>query len=427
MTSMDVIEMTPMETRVYYGEYTLRHWINLMLTRGICLPEYQRSFVWGESDVRRLIKSFESGQFVQPVTIAHYKDEGEEQNLILDGQQRLTSILMAYLGFMPIKERFDSADVDIATGDDSAEEEQTMSMEWTYKMLLEKSPKDNTVPLIKSRLRADNRYSLMENITKKDLDDFFDSTFLGFSFIIPTSSDGNETQRYFSTLFRNMNYLGKKLSPLESRRSLYFMNREFKNFFDGRLQDNKDILCKIRILENMQPKKIDFVRYLSTIAQYVGAGRYNRVLLGYSAYSSRESYYADFVSYIVGLEQEGRKGKFDSFDMKSVFPNQEWNVRFVSVQKFLERNKKQLGLDEKTTSFTSWIDADYWLYGLLYWVLFMGKTLSNEIMLISTIRIEIAKKRDPKANPDYVKNPNRLGNLRDRMESSINLYADYAI
>ena len=424
---MDVLKLSPMETRVYYGEYTLRHWLNLLLNRGICLPEYQRSFVWGEADVRRLIYSFESGQFVQPVTIAHYKDEEGEQNLILDGQQRLTSILLAYLGYMPIKEKFDSVDFDLATGDDSAEDEQNVSMEWTYNILLKKSLKDNSVPLIKSRLQADNRYSLMENITKKDLDDFYDNTFLGFSFIIPMSSDVNETQRYFSTLFRNMNYLGKKLSPLESRRSLYFMNRECKNFFDGRLQGNEDILCNIRILENMQPKKIDFVRYLSTIAQYIGVGRYNRVLLGYSAYSSRESYYADFVSYVVGLEQENRKDKFDSFKMKSTFPNQEWTGRFVIVHDFLERNKHLFGLDEKTLSFTSWIDADYWLYGLLYWVLFKGKSLSNEGNLISDIRSEVTKKRNPQKNPDYVKNPNRLGNLRDRMESSIKLYGDYAI
>lgn len=45
-----------MKTRVYYGEYTLRHWLNLMLTRNIDLPEYLRSFVWEEEDVKRLLK-----------------------------------------------------------------------------------------------------------------------------------------------------------------------------------------------------------------------------------------------------------------------------------------------------------------------------------------------------------------------------------
>lgn len=45
----------------------------------------------------------------------------------------------------------------------------------------------------------------------------------------------------------------------------------------------------------------------------------------------------------------------------------------------LERNKRKLGLDEKFhDSFTSWIDADYWLYGLLYHVVFLGESITNE-------------------------------------------------
>ena len=43
-----------MENKVYYGEYTLKHWINLMLSGNIVLPEYQRHFVWRERDVKRL-------------------------------------------------------------------------------------------------------------------------------------------------------------------------------------------------------------------------------------------------------------------------------------------------------------------------------------------------------------------------------------
>lgn len=50
-----------MDTRVYYGEYTLKHWIELMLKKNIILPKYQRSFVWEENDVQRLIQSLENG------------------------------------------------------------------------------------------------------------------------------------------------------------------------------------------------------------------------------------------------------------------------------------------------------------------------------------------------------------------------------
>ena len=32
-----------MKNRIFYGEYTLKHWIKLMLTSNIVLPDYQRA------------------------------------------------------------------------------------------------------------------------------------------------------------------------------------------------------------------------------------------------------------------------------------------------------------------------------------------------------------------------------------------------
>ena len=419
-----------MKTRVYYGEYTLRHWLNLMLTRNIDLPDYQRSFVWGENDVKRMVESLESGQFVPPVTIAHFNDGNGSKNLILDGQQRLTSLLLAYLGRMPIKDKFVSTEVDLAAGDDSDEDRQiASSMEWTYKFMLSKDPKEDSLPKMEKRIREDERYAKLDINLPRELEDFYDDTFLGFSFVIPNSEDAAETQRYFSTLFRNMNYLGHKLSPLESRRSLYYLNASYKNFFDGRLESGEDVLCGIRIVENMQAKKLDFVRYLSTLSQYIGTQEIKKVLRGYSAYSSRESYYADYVSYIVGLEQEDRKDKFDKFKIDETFPNQEWRERFKTVKTFLEKNKMHLGLDEKSDAFKSWIDADYWLYGLLYCVVFKGKAITKEEELIAAIIKEVSEKKNPKdgkEGDDYSKNPNRVGNLRDRILRSIDIYEQHA-
>lgn len=222
-----------------------------------------------------------------------------------------------------------------------------------------------------------------------------------------------------------MNYLGRKLSPLESRRSLYYLNTEYKNFFDGKLESGEDVLCDIRIVENMRARKLDFVKYLSTLSQYIGTGDINKVLRGYSAYSSRESYYADYVSYIVGLEEDGRKGKFDNFKIGDTFPHLEWKDRFKIVHTFLEMNKNKMGLDEKNEAFKSWIDADYWLYGLLYCVVFKGLVITKEDDLITAVTNEIIEKKT-KIGDDYSKNPNRVGNLRNRILRSINLYEHYA-
>lgn len=429
---MGITNKKYMNARVYYGEYSLRHWVNLLLTRNIDLPEYQRSFVWDETDVKRLVDSLKSGQFIMPVTIAHYQNGQDCKNLILDGQQRLTSILLTCLGYMPIKDKFNEPDGYLAHGDDSCEDEeiQANTMDWTFKHLLGKMPQENTLVAIKERLRDDERYRKLD-ITFEDIDDFYEKAFIGFSFIIPNSTEAKETQRYFSTLFRNMNYLGKKLSQLESRRSLYFMEEDYKNFFDGRLENGDDVLNGIRIIENMMPKKIDMLKYLAMLSQYTIMKNHDigRVMVGYSAYSSRESYYADYVSYILHLEQESRKDKFNGFDIEQVFPNHEWKERFKEVKVFLDRNKNSLGLDSKYNAFTSWIDTDYWLYGLLYYVLFKGKHLVREQELVEEIRKEIGLKRRVKEDgvpTEYQRNPNRIGNLRNRIAKSLEIYKRYA-
>ncbi len=75
----------------------------MILKQNITLPSYQRRFVWTDKNVKALIKAFEENQFVPPITIGAFTIDGKPQNLILDGQQRLTSILLAYLGRYPNK------------------------------------------------------------------------------------------------------------------------------------------------------------------------------------------------------------------------------------------------------------------------------------------------------------------------------------
>lgn len=416
-----------MESRVYYGEYSLKHWIDLMLKRNIILPEYQRSFVWNDKDIKRLIDSLNGGQFVQPVTIAYYTDGHKKENIILDGQQRLTSLLLALLGYIPNKSKFGEAD-EIAYGDDSMEDSMELTQKpigWTFEKLLGNDIRLNTPSGIRDRISKDERYEKLTIELEGKLDDFLNNTFLGFSYIVPRDNISLErTQHFFSTLFRNMNYLGTKLSPLESRRSLYFMGDGYNRFFEGLTKDKKDMLCNIKLLEDLQSRKIDVVRYLSILSQYIAKEKNaNKVLVGYSSYSSRESYYVDYVSFVMGLEQENRIDKFDGFAFNKVFANDLWAERFEKTRIVIDSIKGKMGLDEKKRAFKGWIDADYWLFGLLYWMLFEGKTVSYEDSLIKTISDEIMKK---KKDGYYSKNPNRLGNLRERIEASINIYKKYA-
>ncbi len=214
-----------------------------------------------------------------------------------------------------------------------------------------------------------------------------------------------------------------KLSPLESRRSLYYLNSDYKNYFEGKTKDDADILCNIGIVENMQVGRIDFVRYLSILSQYTITNNTTKILVGYSAYSSRENYYADYVAYIVGLDQADRIDKFNGFNINNVFVDKCWLSRFEQIETYIKSIRDRIGLDDKKEAFTSWIDADYWLFGLLYWVLFKGSTLSFEEKLLTDISNTIYSKKD---DPYYAKAPNRLGNLRQRLQDSIDIYSHYA-
>ncbi len=417
-----------MNSRTYYGEYSLKHWLQLMLSGNIVLPDYQRSFVWKDPDMKRLIKSFSEKQFVPPVTLALFnsKTQNINTNLIIDGQQRLTTILLLYLGFVPDLDKFEKDDV-IATGDDSSEDEtvgtDTSSksktpVKWTFRELFADDSAENTIERIRIRLSTDNRYYEFkyEGLRK----DFFDKTFLGFSYIIPESNNDAEIQNSYTQLFRNINYFGAHLSVVESRRSLYYMKSQYLNYFEGQLEDKTDVLCGIKLLEKMKHVKIDFVRYLSVLSQYtiLDAKSKDKVLKWYSAYSSRESFYSDYVSYIVGVEQEDNVEKFNGFDFETTFPNECWKQRFVVLHNAISTLTPNLGLN-KDNAFTSWIDADYWLFGLVYYIVFDGKNLINDrTLLVEQLAKEIKKKRDDAV---YSKSPNRLGNLRERLLKSIEI------
>lgn len=411
-----------MKNRVYYGEYSLKHWIDLILRKNITLPPYQRSFVWNEDAVLRFVKSLKNNEFVPPVTIAYYKpNDNDETNFILDGQQRLTTVLLAFLGYYPDKEKFKVAEKigeedDGALDEDNIPDNNKKPIEWTFRELLNDSVEPNN---IKKDLDGDKRYKKLEEL---NLDDsFFENTFLGFSYVIPETTVQEEIQKNFSLIFRNINYLGSSLSLLESRKSLYFLNNQFEKFFDAKTTENEDIFCGLKILDNLQPCKIDFVRYLSTLSQYSIRENIKEVLKGYSAYKSRENYYADYVSYLVGLEQDNYKNKFDGFDFNSTFPDNIWESRFTTLRGLIGELKKYMTLD-KDDSFKSWIDADYWMYGLIYVVLFRGKQIEIDEELTNSLKKAIDSK---KKDTNYAKSPNRLGYLRERLDDSIKIYSRY--
>lgn len=417
-----------MDVRTYYGEYSLEHWIALILKQNIVLPEYQRSFVWKEKDIKRLIKSIKDKQFIQPITIALFPNaNGGPQNLVLDGQQRLTSILLAFLGYFPNKEKFEKAET-LVDEDDSASDEEidnTSSetktpIKWTFRILQELG---GSTTVIKEEINKTDKYNSLSLSDLNLPDTFWQEHFIGFSYIVPNSQDPTVAQTYYSRLFRNMNYLGIKLSSLESRKSLYYQNAELTKYFEGKTSNDEDVLCGLQLSKGSGSETLDFVRYLAILSQKLVETNTNHVLRGYAATQSRENYYADYVAYILDLEQEDREHKFDNLKFQDVFPNNAWIERYEVLKDAVALLKPHMALNEQG-HLTSLTDADYWLFGLIYYVAFHGKSLNEKDInqLVTEISSEI---QDERKDTNQMKNNNRVGRIRIRLDKSIEIYRKY--
>lgn len=403
-----------MENKVYYGEYSLRHWIELILKRDIVLPNYQRYFVWNEEKVKILIQTFSAKQFVPPITIGAFKFNDKNQNLILDGQQRLTSILLAYLGLYPNKDKYINSLESYANenDDDDEEEEQDLYIyEWTFKELTKK---------------GNNKFDLIKQINDKEYksinfnlnDDFFEKNFLGFSYLVPDVSNNEEVQqRYYSSVFRNINIHGQKLLPQESRASLYFLDKGLTKFF------TPDFCQKITVKVFSNKAKLDFVRYLSFLSQYRKDKNTNRIARGYK--SKMEQYYED---YIYSVVNDKNSTLFERFSV--IFPNKEYSSYFETLRQTINN----LNIPKE---YNSIIELDVYFFGLIYQIIFNKKEICiidntkvnfKDEDSIKSIEIEDFKQKlddqinNFKNDKSHLKAPGSLKFLRSRINKSIQLY-----
>lgn len=377
-------------SRNFYGEYSLEQWIKLILTKEIILPDYQRAFVWSEEDVRELITSLKDGLFIPPITIGNYDGK---TNYILDGQQRLSAILIAYLGLFPKKEKFKFSMSEYQgtanDNDDIAEEdEDIMPLEWQFNYFTK---------------AGQDKQSILEKIEKDkyktknyDLDsNFWKDSYIGFSLIIPISNEREEQQKLYSSVFRNINIKGKSLTQLESRKALYFLKEDFDKWFSPRFANGVTI--------NNSP--IDFVRYLSLLSQYKKNGDTGRLAQYYK--TKMEKY---FESYILAEVYKQDRTMFTPLLSKD---NQD---RYDRLEAFLK-------VDGFPRGFTSIIDADVYLFGAIYYTIVENKKVS----ITEEFRRRIDKKVDTFKDDDkHKKSPAALKYLRSRIQSSIDIYRRYA-
>lgn len=385
-----------MNNKVYYGEYTLRHWINLILKKNIILPDYQRYFVWDQNKAKELIKAFKEKQFIPPVTIGNFKSEKESINLILDGQQRLTSILLAYIGYFPNK-MINQKELKFMDENDNLIEDEGINniLEWNFNELLKNG---STKEEIKENLSYENYIKFDFNVGK----DFFDSNFLGFSYLVPLLANDKEQQKFYSKVFRSINIQGESLLALESRAALYYLDKDLEDYFIPKFIE------KIYVNDS----KVDFVRYLALLSQYKKEKTADE--LGKRFAGKMEKYYEEYIYFTVGEEDSNIFIKYSE-----VFKDKkEYEKMYINLKESL----KKLELLKK---YGSIIDVDITLFGLIYFIVFEKKEIdySKKESIIKEINKEIEKIR--REDTKHVKNPAAFKYLRYRVRRSIEIYERY--
>lgn len=410
--------------KTFYGEYSLHHWIEMILKNEITLPDFQRYFVWDPKKVIRLMKSFQDYLFVPPVLIANFSGDKSDKsaNFILDGQQRLSAILLTYLGLFPNKFKKTNILSDKLKDNNNKER---MIIDWDFRKIqtVFKENCDNDISKLKMFLKQDNLYlSIDENLIQKyndtTLDDielykslnideeFLKDRYLGYSFIKSVCPNPKAERKLFGEIFKNINTSSVKLSNSESRSALYWIAGDKKRFLAP------DFINKISIKKS----KIDFVRYLALLsnAEYLSNQNncdineiINDVAVGYARSKRFEDYLIKYVEAVVTDTSSQMFG-----DFSKMFPDYKSDIE--ALNKYLEE------LD-CFRYFSTQIEADFYLFGLFYWVLFKKKSLQLKNSIHFDIRAAITDQRVLYNN----KNLNRLGAIRDRMYWSVEIYKSY--
>ena len=392
-----------MGNRVYYGEYSLKHWLELMLKKNIVLPEYQRYFVWDENRVKTLIETFKRNQFVPPITIGAYTIGGVVQNLIIDGQQRLTSLLLACLKIFPDKAKYAKLIDSFANENDDIVENEDVGydnvLEWRFSTLTEKG---STIEDIRQNIKEGNYKQLEMELTEE----FLKTHYLGFCYLVPDTTTNNSQKKFYSSVFRNINIQGEPLQPVESRQSLYFLDETLKGFFEPDF--GKEVLLDAKQYGGVG--RMDFVRYMSLLTQYHITQRYSSVAYGYRF--KMEKYYEEYIYSVVGETPSEKFGNFED-----IFPHKNYNAEINRLNTYIDL----LGLKR---IYSSIINMDMFFMGLIYYVVIQKKELN--ITDVEDYKRRIQLKIDGCKNDKYhSKNPAALKYLKMRMEGSINFYRRY--
>lgn len=391
-----------MKNRIHYGEFTLDYWVEQIISGDIELPDYQRSFVWQKEQIKRFIRAIKNDDFIPPITIGRLNDK----NIIIDGQQRLTSILLAHLNVLPSKRKLKRKNQAIDCIDNAEDEQENCDenceiyYEWTFKELIRLG---DTIKDIQKELSQNENYEKLDD-TAVDLT-FLKKHYLGFAYIIPHPDiQQNDLERFFSTIFRSVNIEGTALLKSESRRSLYYLKKAYVPLFDP------NFIYSIEIKSFGYSYPLDFLRQLAIIFDYAKTNNSANVMKGYKLKS--ELYYEIFISDTVNP----RKASGIFKKLNDIISDNNIEERMSLFQ----REFQKLSIPKELNSI---IDADIYMFGLIYWTLIEGKFLDEN--KLDTLRKKTRNTIEMlKEDESHRRSPSALKHLRKRIDLSVEIFKE---
>lgn len=395
-----------MDKKVFYGEYTLRHFLDMILKKNILLPDYQRHFVWSKDSVEKFLIQLKDGLFVPPVILGSFKKNAGNNNIILDGQQRLTSVLLGYLGIYPKFEEFKEPVEPVYRdgAEDALEEGGEEVIAWTFKELLDNKRVLLDRESIKSNIDL-AKYELLQAGSVLSEDEL-ESLYLGFSYIVPATDNTVQQQRFYSTVFRNINQQGVGLSGQESRKALYYLDSELVPLLDAKCYE------RTKVVQDGKPMGYDFVRCLAFLSQYKKQGNESKIAVKCYRQELLEQWYEDYINAVVEDSDSERFGKFSTLIGKENISH-----RIQTLSRYVDA----LGY---AINYNSIIDADMYNFGLIYYVVICGYTLKEDKYeeLKSALHDKIEEIRGVDA---HRRSPGKVTYLRVRIQNSISVYNNY--
>ncbi|MCH5217345.1 MAG: DUF262 domain-containing protein [Muribaculaceae bacterium] len=392
-----------MKNNVHYGEFTLYYWLDQLLSGNLDLPEYQRHLAWNKDQIVRLLKGFGKDNFVPPVTIGRINDT----NQVIDGQQRLTAIILAFLNKYPKDEVIKDVVVKPAEAEDDEAIEKTY-LKWTYRDL---PGYGDGIEAVKAKIKDHPDYEDFDMQWVHE--EFLNQHYLGFCYIVPGKGvKKDDILAFFSNVFYSVNSQGTPLKPEQSRKALYYWKAGYVPLFDPKFAQS------IKIKQFGHDTTLDFLRQLALVFAYAkDEKKFQEKLKIFK--KDPETYYELFIKDITDNSVEEKSGLFKSLTEVMAVNN---------IKNRMQKLKEAYDKLDYPNEFNSIIEIDTIMFGLIYWVLIKDYRLKedeeNIIKLKEAIQSKITGFTKEKKGA-HKRSPNSAANVLSRIKKSIRIYKKF--